>query len=127
MTKESLEPSMEREPKEPSIGREREPDETRIAYRSRQLLRRQRGEMAILVLVAVFASLASGFSAIAYAKHQQSVSDQRWCTLITNLDDRNARLKPPPANATVEQKQQYQESLEFAKQIKDLRDGLGCG
>jgi hypothetical protein len=51
-----------------------------------------------------------------YTAHSQDVNNQKWCSLMTSLDDRYQSL---PRDAAPEAKQ-------FAIQIHDLREGFHC-
>jgi hypothetical protein len=53
-----------------------------------------------------------------YAGHVRSVSDQRWCTLMVSLDDRQQQIKNAPGT-TKEQRQ-------FIDNVHNLRADLGC-
>lgn len=50
-----------------------------------------------------------------YVAHTQSVSDQRWCDLMTSIDKRNQALKSPSAD-----------QQEFINKIHDLTVKLHC-
>lgn len=66
-------------------------------------------------LLTVFLVLGTS---IWYANHVRSVSDQRWCTLMISLDNRQQKLKNGPV-ITADQ-------LEFINNIHNLRSDLGC-
>lgn len=86
-----------------------------------------------LLLIAGF-GLALGLT-IGYVKMESRRSEQRnldrardFCGIITLLDDRNQRagVQRPPANATPEQLQQYQDAVQFVAAIHAYRIKLGC-
>lgn len=78
---------------------------------------RQRSSRVLMAgtgLLAVFVALVLNTLYISYAIRQ---NDQRWCDLITGLDD-NYRAIPAPARSPRVER--------FTRQISELRKGLHC-
>lgn len=68
---------------------------------------------AVLGIFGVFIVVSLNFWFTIYYQQQQN---QKWCSLIVTLDDRNQRL-PPSADP---------DARLFASQMHDLRAGLHC-
>jgi len=88
---------------------------------------------ATLLAVIVGFGLVVGFT-IAYVKRVDHDAERRnqqrardFCTVIVLIDDRNRQVPPKlPANATAEQKDQYDVQRQFVAAIHAYRLKLGC-
>lgn len=86
-------------------------DSKLVAYEKQ---RQSRILVAGMGLLAVFVALVLNTLYVSYAIRQ---NDQRWCDLITGLDD-NYRAIPAPARTPRVER--------FTRQISELRKGLHC-
>lgn len=67
-------------------------------------------------LVAVVVSIIGvGFGVILYAKHVDSESNQRWCGVVSTLDDAYSQTKPTTLLGQ-----------NLARELRELRTDFGC-
>lgn len=85
-----------------------------------------------MLLTVVTGLLGTGISII-YTKqtavtteHKAREDIQRWCVLLTSLDDRYQKLQPPPPDASETDKKQYADAAAFRGQVHDLVTAYDC-
>ena len=76
---------------------------------------RVRYAYAVLALL----SLLVGAAAVLWSAHDVSVNEQKWCALVSTIDQANAAAPKRPAPGTF--------TAQFVSEIHQLRNELGCG
>jgi hypothetical protein len=104
-----------------------EPRPTRVAA-----LRARRQVAYLMLLTVVTGLLGTGIS-IGYTRstavrteHKAREDVQRWCQLLTGLDERYQKLPSPPPGSSDTAVKQYNDSVDFQKKVHDIVQAYDC-